>query len=180
MSASTAASNVERVRHPRERLAHDRDALGARGHRQAHVGGRRVMRRRRSRSSRAASIAASRPLTTGRTGTRPVMSRIRCTPGSTDSPTQTTKPWPASSARRRASSSAPSTEESTNVAPREVDDDAAAAADRLVEALAQGRGGVDVVLAFDDDDDDVPGGVVEHDRIGVHVGPNDTRRRGRR
>ena len=37
-------------------------------------------------------IAASRPLTTGSTGTSPVMSRIRCTPGSTASPTQTTKP----------------------------------------------------------------------------------------
>ena len=41
---------------------------------------------------------------------------------------------------------------------------------RLVQALAQRGRGVDVVLAFDDDDDDVPGGVVEHDRIGVHVG----------
>jgi hypothetical protein len=26
------------------------------------------------------------------------------------------------------------------------------------------------VLAFHDDDDHVPGGVVEHDRVGVHVG----------
>ena len=65
------------------------------------------------------------------------------------------------------------------MAPGEVDDDAAAAAERLVEALAQGGGGVDVVLAFDDDDDHVPGGIVEHDRVCVHVGRNDTRTRDR-
>ena len=52
---------------------------------------------------------------------------------------------------------------------REVDDDAAAAAEGLVEPFAQRRRGVDVVLPFDDDHDDVPGGVVEHDRIGVHT-----------
>ena len=40
----------------------------------------------------AAAIASSLRRTTGSTGTRPVMSRIRCTPGSTSSPTHTTKP----------------------------------------------------------------------------------------
>ena len=46
--------------------------------------------------------------------------------------------------------------------------------ERLVEALAQRGRRVDVVLALDDDDDDVAGGVVEHDRVGVHAGAHDT------
>jgi hypothetical protein len=62
---------------------------------------------------------------------------------------------------------------------REVDDDASAAPDRLVQPLAQRRRGVDVVLALDDDDHHVPGAVVQHDRIGIHVVANDTRRLGR-
>ena len=96
------------------------------------------------------------------------MSRIRCTPGSTVSPTQTTKPWEDSSARRRASSSAPRTEESTKVAAVRSTTMPPPRLERLVEALAQRRRGVDVVLALDDDDDDVAGGVVEHDRVGFH------------
>ena len=96
------------------------------------------------------------------------MSRIRCTPGSTVSPTQTTKPCADSSARRRASSSAPRTEESTKVAAVRSTTMPPPRLERLVEALAQRRRGVDVVLALDDDDDHVAGGVVEHDRVGFH------------
>ena len=122
---------------------------------------------------RAASIASSRPRITGSTGTRPVMSRIRCTPGSTVSPTQTTKPWRG---LERAPARVQQRAEHRGVHEgrgREVDDDAAAAAQRLVEALAQGRRGVDVVLALDDDDDDVAGGVVEHDRVRFHRAGHD-------
>ena len=80
---------VQRVGHSRERLAHDADALRARRH------GQQDLRRGNGHSlaplvERAAAIASSRPCITGRTGTRPVMSRIRWTPGSTLSPTQTT------------------------------------------------------------------------------------------
>ncbi len=102
------------------------------------------------------------------------MSRIRCTPGSTVSPTQTTKPC---AGLERAAAGVEQRAEHGGVderGPREVDDDAAAAAQRLVEALAQRRRGVDVVLALDDDHDDVTGGVVEHDRIGVHTAVHDT------
>ena len=85
-------SNVERVGQPGERLPHDRDPLRPGGqHRRTSGGG--AHRAAPFPSARAASIAASRPLTTGSTGTSPVMSRIRWTPGSTASPTQTTKPW---------------------------------------------------------------------------------------
>ena len=81
---------VQRVGHAREGLAHDSDGLGPRRHREPDLRGRR--RHSLAPLVRAASMASSRPLTTGRTGTRPVMSRIRRTPGSTCSPTQTTKP----------------------------------------------------------------------------------------
>ena len=50
--------------------------------------------------------------------------------------------------------------------------------DRLVEALAQRRSGVDVVLALHDNHDDVSR-VVEHDGIGFHTGMQDTRIPGR-
>ena len=80
---------VERVGHAGERLADDADALRPGRH------GQQDLRRRAGHSPeplvvRAAAIASSRPWSTGRTGTRPVMSRIRWTPGSTLSPTQTT------------------------------------------------------------------------------------------
>jgi hypothetical protein len=80
----------ERVGHAGERLADHADALGARGHREPHLGEDRDGHPRTP--ARACSIACERSPMTGSTGTSPVMSRMRWTPGSTCSPTQTTYP----------------------------------------------------------------------------------------
>src|SRR5205085_3820187 len=61
---------------------------------------------------RAASIAASRPLCTGSTGTSPVMSSTRRTGSESPVPSATANPTPRSSALRRASSSTRRTDES--------------------------------------------------------------------
>ena len=65
---------VQRVGHAGQRLADHRYALRARRHPQTDFG--RSLRHSPA-PLRAAWIASSRPLTTGRTGTRPVMSRMR-------------------------------------------------------------------------------------------------------
>ena len=64
-------------------------------------------------------------------------------------------------------------------APQSSDDDAAAPAKGLIETLAQGRRGVDVVLALYDDDDDVLDALVQHDGISVHTAVHDTHLPGR-
>ena len=48
------------------------------------------------------------------------------------------------------------------------------AAEGLLEPLAQGRRGVDVVLSLYDDDDDVLDALVQHDWISVHTAVHDT------
>ena len=124
---------------------------------------------------RAASIASSRWRSTGSTGTRPgdvedpLHARLDRVADADDE---------ALAGLERAAARVEQRAEDRGVderCGREVDDDAAAAVERLLEPLAQRRGGVDVVLSFDDDDHDVPRGVVEHDGIGFHTGVQDTR-----
>ncbi len=167
---------VERIGHPRQRLPHHADALGPRGHGQQDLG---AAGHSPAPFVLAAAMASSRRRSTGSTGTRP---------GDVEDPLHAGLDGLADAddealvSLDRAAACVEQRAQHRGVDERrgrEVDDDAAAAVERLVEALAQRRRGVDVVLAFDDDDHDIPGGVVEHDGIGFHTGMQDTRNPGR-